>query len=105
MGVSCGQQLGVDVELAHASRDQLGELAPEVEDRHGVGLFRGLGGDALRRRRVEGLLEVRLDLGVVWGEDAVPRIRGLAVDRPSALGLLWLRVAQSRSVRRCWPQV
>ena len=32
------QELGVDVELAHAARDELGELAPEVEDHDRVGL-------------------------------------------------------------------
>ena len=69
--------------LADPSRDQLCELAPEVQDGHGVRLLGRLGLDALRRRRVECLLEVRLDLGVVGSEDAVPGIRGLAVDGPS----------------------
>jgi hypothetical protein len=33
-----GEELAVDVQLAHATRDQLGELAPEVKDDDGIGL-------------------------------------------------------------------
>ena len=76
------QQLGVDVQLPHAAGDQLGELAAEVEDDDGVRLLGRLGLDALRRRRVERLLEVGLDLGVVRGENPMARICRLAVDGP-----------------------
>jgi hypothetical protein len=49
------QQLGVDIELAHASGDQLGELAAEIEDDHGTrGGSRGIAARAVRRRRMEG---------------------------------------------------
>ncbi len=96
-----GKQLRVDVELADPPRDELGELAAEVEDDDGVGLRSarlaagdGAAGDiqagASRRRGVERDLEVRLHLGVVGGEDTVPRVGELAVDRlaPPARGLL-----------------
>jgi len=73
------QELAVDVQLAHAARDQLGELASEIEDDDGVRPGRRLIG-ALRRWRVERLLEVRLDLGVVGGQDPMPGVGGLAVD-------------------------
>ena len=69
------------------------------------GLLGRLGLDSLRRSGVERLLEVRLDLGVVGGEDAVAGVRGLPVDRPPR-SVGWGSVlAQSGSVRRCWPQV
>ena len=79
------QQLRVDVELAHAARDELGELAAEVEDDDGlavVGVGRGgtIGGRAIRGGRLERGLEVGLDLGVVRGKDPVAGVRGLAVD-------------------------
>ena len=79
------QELGVDVELPHTPRDQLGELAAEVEHHDRVRLLGRLGLDALRRSGVERLLEVRLDLGVVGGEDAMAGVGRLAVDRPSAI--------------------
>jgi len=76
-----GEELAVHVQLAHATRDQLGELAPEVEDDDGIGLGRDLGG-ALGWRRVERLLQVDLDLCIVRGEDSVAGVGGLAVDGP-----------------------
>ena len=79
------QELGVDVQLAHAPRDQLGELAAEVEHHDRVRLLGRLGRHPLRRSGVERLLEVGLDLGVVRGEDAVAGVGGLAVDRPAAI--------------------
>ena len=95
------QQLGVDVQLAHTASDELCELAAEVEDRDRLRLLGRLGLDPLRRWRVERLLEVRLDLGVVGREDAVAGVGGLAVDRPSSLGGRWfVALGQSRSLRR-----
>ena len=49
------QQLGVDVELADAAGDQLGELAAEIEDDHRAGSGRGraagtISGGAVRGR-------------------------------------------------------
>ena len=90
-------QLGVDVQLADAAGDQLGELAAEVEDDDGIGLggVGPVGRGAVRGRGVEGGLEVGLDLGVVGGEDAVAGVRRLAVD-----GLAALRVAVARRARR-----
>jgi hypothetical protein len=67
------------MQLAHAARDQLGELAPEVQDDDRVGLGWDIAG-ALWGRRVERLLEVGLDLGVVRREDPVTGVRCLAVD-------------------------
>ena len=91
-----GKELGVDVELADPARDELGELAAEVEDDDGVrfaacrapararrrpdGLGRSLGAGCLERR-----LEVGLDLGVVGGEDPVAGVGDLAVDGLAAL--------------------
>jgi hypothetical protein len=95
------QELGVDVQLAHAPRDELGELAAEVEHGDRVRLLGRLGLDALRRRSVERLLEVCLDLGVVGCEDAVASVRGLAMDRPSSLlGRLLVALGQYRSLPR-----
>jgi hypothetical protein len=98
------QELRIHVQLAYATRDELGELAAEVEHRHGVRVLRSFGLDALRRWRVERLLEVCLDLGVVGGEDPVAGVRRLAVDRAPAIGLdvgrrLVALLAQSGSVR------
>src|SRR4029079_10521828 len=82
-----GDELGVDVELADPPGDQLGELAAEVEDDDRIGLadigpiIRGPG----RSGRLEGRLEIRLDLGVVRSEDAMTGVRRLAVDRLAAL--------------------
>ena len=53
------------------------------------------------RRRVERLLEVRLDLGVVGGEDAVAGVGGLAMDGSAAIKWRFRGVAQCPSVRRC----
>ena len=86
-----GQELGVDVQLAHATRDQLGELAAEVEDGDGRGPGRGRGdrrpvlGCARRRRRVERNLEIGLDLGVVGCEHPVAGVGRLTVDGLPAL--------------------
>ena len=73
------EQLGVDVELPDPARDELRELAAEVQDGDGVGgLVDGgrwpVRGVALRGGRVERDLEVRLDLGVVGREDTVARV-------------------------------
>jgi hypothetical protein len=78
------QQLRVDVELADAAGDQLGELGSEIQhrDHAGLGLHRSdrrIRGRAVRRRRVERDLQVGLDLGIVWREHAVAGIRRLAV--------------------------
>ena len=82
-----GQQLRVDVQLAHAACDELRELAAEVEHDDAVGRLRravdrwaGRRAVAFGRRRVEGDLEVRLDLGVVGREDAVAGVGRLAMD-------------------------
>ena len=76
------------MELADAAGDELGELAPEVEDDDRVGLEPGTGRRASRSggRGVERDLEVGLDLGVVRGEDPVTGVRRLAVDGLAALG-------------------
>ena len=75
------QELGIDVELANPSGDQLGELAPEIEDDHRTGGRRGgIAGRAVRRGGVERCLEICLDLGVIGGEDAVTGVRRLPVD-------------------------
>jgi hypothetical protein len=76
-----GEQLAVDVELAHAARDQLRELAPEVEDDDRVGLGGNLRG-SLRGRRVQRLLQIGLDLRVIRGEDSMAGVRGLAMNGP-----------------------
>jgi hypothetical protein len=94
------QELGVDVQLADATRDELGELAAEVEDGDGVGLLGGLGLDTQRGWRVERLLEVGLDLGVIGGEDAVAGVGRLPVDRAAPIRGLrtrFLRLCQCRS--------
>ena len=86
-----GEQLRVDVELPDPPRDELGELAPEVEDDDGVGLGGRPAADrqagagaivrgAIRAGGMECRLEVRLDLGVVGGENPVTRVGRLAVD-------------------------
>jgi hypothetical protein len=84
------QQLGVDVELAHAAGDELGELAAEVEHDHRSGRDRRRAAGAIvwgavGSRRLERGLEVRLDLGIVGSEDAVARVGRLAVDRLAAV--------------------
>ena len=45
-----GQQLGIDMELAHAPRDELCELAAEVEDGDGLGRLVDRGGGTVRWR-------------------------------------------------------
>ncbi len=97
------QQLGVDVELADPARDQLGELAAEVEDddRAGRGGPVAVGpvvGGAVGGRGLERRLEVGLDLGVVRGEDPVTGVRRLAVDR---LAPLWMCRISPLAVRQC----
>lgn len=79
-----GQQLGVDVQLSDAAGDELRELRAEVEDDDRVGSFRGLRG-ARRRRSVQRLLEIGLDLDVVGGQDAMAGVGRLAVDGATAL--------------------
>ena len=65
------------------------------------GLLGRLGRDALRRRGVERLLEIGLDLGVVRGEHAVAGVCGLPVHRSPSIGRLGVALlAQSGSVRR-----
>ena len=87
------------MQLAHAAGDELGELAAEVEDRDRLRLLGRLGLDPLGRWRVEGLLEVGLDFGVVGCEDAVAGVGRLAVDRPSSLRGRWfVAFGQSRSL-------
>ncbi len=78
------QELGVDVQLANAAGDQLGELAAEVQDDDGVGLSRLCLG-ALGWRRVQRLLEIGLHLGIVRSQDPVARVGGLAMDRPATI--------------------
>ena len=52
----------------------------------GLGACRaGRSADAVGAGRVEGGLEIGLDLGVVRGEDAMAGVRGLAVDGLAAL--------------------
>ena len=91
------QQLGVDVQLADATGDQLGELAPEVEHHHGVRLRTGgcfgsgpagaIGDRALGDGCLQRGLEVGLDLGVVGRHDPVTGIGRRAVDGLAATGL------------------
>ena len=85
------QELGVDVQLADAARDQLGELAAEVEDDDGAGASsaRWCAGRSSAERsgrgRVERGLEVGLDLGVIGGEHAMAGVGRLAVDGLAAI--------------------
>jgi hypothetical protein len=107
------QQLRVDVQLADAPRDELGELAAEVEDDDGravVRIRRGgpILGRTLRGRRLERRLQVGLDLGVVGGEDPVAGVRLLTVDRlatvPGFAGRLRRRqMSPSVSFRAVYP--
>ena len=64
------EELRVDVELADAAGDQLGKLAAEVQDGDDAGLrYDGRGGRVIVRadggRRVEGNLEIGLNLSIV----------------------------------------
>ena len=88
-----GQELRIDVQLADAARDELGELAAEIEDGHGAGCRRDRADGAIVRRPVGGRgvqrgLEIGLHLGVVGGQDAMARVGRLAVDRLASR--LWL---------------
>ncbi len=86
-----GQQLRVDVQLTDATRDELRELAAEVEHDDAVGrLRRAADGGPLvgipgRGRGVERDLEVGLDLGVVGRQHAMAGVGLLAVDGLAAL--------------------
>ena len=110
-----GQQLRVDVEFAHAPRDELGELAAEVEDDDGLAVVGIRGGRAIVRRTVRGGrlergLEVGLDLGVVRGEDPMAGVGRLTVDglaAPLRRGCLLLAQAASSldpAAPPGWPQ-
>ena len=90
------EQLGVHVELTDATRDELRELAPEVEHDDAVGRL-GRHADrgavvrpAIGGRRVESDLEIRLHLGVVRRQHAVAGVGFLAMDGPAALPRLRL---------------
>ena len=37
LGLGKGRDLGIDPGLAHAARDELGDLAAEIDDQDGVG--------------------------------------------------------------------
>jgi len=77
-----GEELRVDVQLADAPRDQLGELAAEVEDDDRVG-FCGVPAIVRRSGRfgsMKGRLEIGLYLCVVRGQHAMTRVRCFAVD-------------------------
>ena len=82
------EELAVDVQFSHPTRDELRELAAEVkdDDRTGGRGGRGLGGGSSLGGRVERRLQVCLHLRVVGGEDPVAGVRGLTVDeaRPEA---------------------
>ena len=86
------EQLGVDVELADAASDQLGELAAEVEDDDRSG-HRGRGAillvvdGAIGGWCLERGLEIGLDLRVVRGEDAMAGVGRVAVDGLAAVPL------------------
>ena len=96
-----GQQLGVDVQLAHAAGDELRELGAEVEDRDDARLRddggdRRVAGGAVGGGGVERDLEVGLDLGVVGGQDPVAGVGRLAVDRLAPLASASLVAAAGR---------
>ena len=103
------EQLRVDVELADAPRDQLGELAAEIEDddRAGFGAGAVLARCAVGCRRMERGLEIGLDLRIVRSEHAMAGIGCFAVDcfasllrrgrRVRRLGSLVDRVRHARS--------
>ena len=83
--MSNGTQLRVDVELAHAARDQLRGLAAEVEDDDAVGRLGLVVRRPVGRRRVERYLEICLDLGIVRRKHAMAGVGRLAVDGLAAL--------------------
>jgi len=85
-GVSWGQELGIDVELADPPGDELGELAAEVEHHDRVRLDRPVAARADRGRGIERHLEIGLDLGVVRCKDPMAGVGRLAVDGLAALG-------------------
>ena len=101
-----GQQLRVDVELPDAPCDQLGELRAEVQDRHDARLGNGRGDRRRIRwgarwgRRVQGDLEIGLDLRVIGSEHAMAGVGQVPVDGLAALDaglrcpLLVLRLGQ-----------
>jgi hypothetical protein len=60
-------------------------LAAEIEHYDAVGRLRLGVGRAIGRWRVEGYLEIGLDLGVIRGKDAMTGVGGLAVDCLAAL--------------------
>ena len=80
-------ELRVDVQLPDPPSDELGVLAAEVQDEHGIGLGDGgmVGRGPRGCRGLERGLEVGLDLGVVRGQHAVTRVGRVAVDRLAAL--------------------
>ena len=102
------EQLRIDVQLADSARDELRVLAPEIEDQDGIGSGFDAVRKAVRCRDAERRLEIRLDLGIVGGEDAMTGIGRLAVDRaPALLGrrapmmAVWLLGPLAQSGRRC----
>ena len=90
--MSCGQEFAVDIEFADPSRDELGELAAEVEDHDGLAILGvGGGGTVIRRSvRAGGLqrrFEVGLHLGIVRGQDAMAGVGRLTVNGLATLPL------------------
>ena len=84
------EEFAVHVELAHASCDELGELAAEVEDDDGLAILGVGGGRSIVRGTVgsggiQRGLEVGLHLRVVRGEDPMARVGGFTVDGLAAL--------------------
>ena len=103
------KQLGVDVQLADPARDELCVLAAEVEDHHRVGLWLDRVRGPLGWWHVQRRFQVRLDLGVIWGQHAMTGVGELAVNRAPALLATrapivagWLLVGRlAQSHRRC----
>jgi hypothetical protein len=84
------QQLRVDIQLPHPPRDELGELAAEVQHHDRLAALVGRAGRlilrrSIRTRRLQRGLEVGLHFRVVGGEDPVAGIRGRTVDGLAAL--------------------
>jgi hypothetical protein len=85
------QELRVDVQLPDATGDELGELAPEVQDDDRVRFgWRAI--SSFGRRRVERLLQIGLDLGIVRRQHAMAGVRSLAMDCSAAPPLHAVRV-------------